>query len=83
MFGDYTPSAATSTGHGRPRPDTAPGSRRTVRFADDLGLGDELFGAEERPATAPNMRNDGPQKRRRGMDESMNQGGASVEKRFN
>ena len=54
------PSAAASgqsrSRGGLARPDTAPGStKRSVRFSDDLGLDDELFGSE-RPSTAPNER---------------------------
>ena len=54
------PSAASSgPSHSRgglARPDTAPSSsRRTVRFSDELGLDDDLFG-RDRPSSAPSDR---------------------------
>jgi len=66
------PSAASSSQSrsrgGLARPDTAPSStKRSVRFSDDLGLGDELFGSE-RPSTAPGKR----QAKRGDKDENVN-----------
>lgn len=66
------PSAASSNQSrsrgGLARPDTAPSStKRSVRFSDDLGLGDELFGSE-RPSTAPGKR----QAKRGDKDENIN-----------
>ncbi|XP_067043512.1 fas-binding factor 1-like isoform X1 [Acropora muricata] len=60
QFGGYMPSAASSgPSHSRgglARPDTAPSSsRRTVRFSDELGLDDDLFG-RDRPSSAPSDR---------------------------
>ncbi|XP_068761352.1 fas-binding factor 1 homolog [Montipora capricornis] len=60
QFGGYMPSAASSgPSHSRgglARPDTAPSStKRTVRFSDELGLDDDLFG-NERPSSAPSER---------------------------
>ena len=62
------PSAASSgrsrSRGGLARPDTAPSStKRSVRFSDDLGLDDELFGGE-RPSTAPSQRSPGRQTKR-------------------
>lgn len=65
---------------GLARPDTAPG-KRSVRFADDLGLGDDVAPASDRPATAPSDRENGGN-RRRGLDLGLNfgQGGEEVKK---
>ena len=73
QFGGYMPSAAGSgpgRSRGLSRPDTAPGSgRRSVRFADDLGLEDE---ASERPATAPSERgNEKPLRRGKRAEENL------------
>lgn len=62
------PSAASSGPSpgrgGLARPDTAPSSsRRTVRFSDELGLDDDLFG-RERPSSAPSDRLSRRQQRR-------------------
>lgn len=68
-FGSYTPSAAAGSGRSRvgmARPDTAPG-KRSVRFADELGLGDDIAMSSDRPATAPSEREKGGN-RRRGLD---------------
>lgn len=70
------PSAASSSQSrsrgGLARPDTAPSStKRSVRFSDDLGLGDELFGSE-RPSTAPDERSGRRQAKREGKDENIN-----------
>lgn len=67
------PSAASSgrsrSRGGLARPDTAPSStKRSVRFSDDLGLDDELFGGE-RPSTAPSQRSPGRQTKRDEKDE--------------
>lgn len=67
------PSAASSgrsrSRGGLARPDTAPSStKRSVRFSDDLGLDDELFG-RERPSTAPSQRSPGRQTKRDEKDE--------------
>lgn len=64
------PSAASSgPSHSRgglARPDTAPSSsRRTVRFSDELGLDDDLFG-RERPSSAPSDRLSRRQQRENG-----------------
>lgn len=69
------PSAASSgRSHSRgglARPDTAPSStKRSVRFSDDLGLDDELFGGE-RPSTAPSQRSPGRQTKRDEKDEKV------------
>ena len=68
-------AAASSQSRGRgglARPDTAPSStKRSVRFSDDLGLGDELFGSE-RPSTAPSERSPRRQSRREEKDENIN-----------
>ena len=74
QFGGYMPSAASSSQSrsrgGLARPDTAPSStKRSVRFSDDLGLGDELFGSE-RPSTAPGERSGRRQAKRGGKDEN-------------
>ena len=76
QFGGYMPSAASSSQSrsrgGLARPDTAPSStKRSVRFSDDLGLGDELFGSE-RPSTAPDERSGRRQATRGGKDENIN-----------
>ena len=67
------PSAASSgrsrSRGGLARPDTAPSSaKRSVRFSDDPGLDDELFGGE-RPSTAPSQRSPGRQTKRDEKDE--------------
>lgn len=77
LFGSYSPSAA-STGRARARPDTAPGSRRSVRFSDELGLGDEVTGIGARPATAPDAKTDSPTRRRRPMGEKADLGNLSL-----
>ena len=69
------PSAASSSQSrsrgGLARPDTAPSStKRSVRFSDDLGLGDELFGSE-RPSTAPGERSGRKQAKRGEKDENI------------
>lgn len=69
------PSAASSgrsrSRGGLARPDTAPSStKRSVRFSDDLGLDDELFGGE-RPSTAPSQRSPGRQTKRDEKDEKV------------
>lgn len=69
------PSAASSgrsrNRGGLARPDTAPSStKRSVRFSDDLGLDDELFGGE-RPSTAPSQRSPGRQTKRDEKDEKV------------
>lgn len=69
------PSAASSgrsrSRGGLARPDTAPSStKRSVRFSDDLGLDDELFGGE-RPSTAPSQRSPGRQTKRDENDEKV------------
>lgn len=69
------PSAASSgrsrSRGGLVRPDTAPSStKRSVRFSDDLGLDDELFGGE-RPSTAPSQRSPGRQTKRDEKDEKV------------
>ncbi|XP_022788434.1 fas-binding factor 1 homolog isoform X3 [Stylophora pistillata] len=76
QFGGYMPSAASSgRSRGRgglARPDTAPSStKRSVRFSDDLGLDDELFGSE-RPSTAPSQRSPRKQTKREDRDENIN-----------
>ena len=76
QFGGYMPSAAASgqsrSRGGLARPDTAPSStKRSVRFSDDLGLDDELFGSE-RPSTAPSQRSARRQTKREEKDESFN-----------
>ncbi|XP_031567504.1 fas-binding factor 1 homolog [Actinia tenebrosa] len=76
QFGSYTPSAAIGPGGPGSRPDTAPG-RRSVRFADELGLDDDLLGGASRPSTAPPERKQATQgKGRRGMKDS---GGSSFD----
>jgi len=70
------PSAASSSQSrsrgGLARPDTAPSStKRSVRFSDDLGLGDELFGSE-RPSTAPGERSGRRQGKRGDKEENIN-----------
>lgn len=70
------PSAASSSQSrsrgGLARPDTAPGStKRSVRFSDDLGLGDELLGSE-RPSTAPGERSRRRLAKRGEKDENIN-----------
>ena len=70
------PSAASSSQSrsrgGLARPDTAPSStKRSVRFSDNLGLGDELFGSE-RPSTAPGERSGRRQAKRGEKDENIN-----------
>lgn len=70
------PSAASSSQSrsrgGLARPDTAPSStKRSVRFSDDLGLGDELFG-NERPSTAPDERSGRRLAKRGEKDENIN-----------
>ena len=70
------PSAASSgrsrSRGGLARPDTAPSStKRSVRFSDDLGLDDELFGGE-RPSTAPSQRSPGRQTKGDEKDEKVN-----------
>lgn len=70
------PSAASSgqsrSRGGLARPDTAPSStKRSVRFSDELGLDDELFGSE-RPSTAPSERSGRRQQRRDEKDENIN-----------
>nr|XP_058970698.1 fas-binding factor 1-like isoform X2 [Pocillopora verrucosa] len=75
QFGGYMPSAASSgrsrSRGGLARPDTAPSStKRSVRFSDDLGLDDELFGGE-RPSTAPSQRSPGRQTKRDEKDEKV------------
>lgn len=69
------PSAASSgrsrSRGGLARPVTAPSStKRSVRFSDDLGLDDELFGGE-RPSTAPSQRSPGRQTKRDEKDEKV------------
>lgn len=69
------PSAASSgrsrSRGGLARPGTAPSStKRSVRFSDDLGLDDELFGGE-RPSTAPSQRSPGRQTKRDEKDEKV------------
>ena len=69
------PSAASSgrsrSRGGLVRPDTAPSStKRSVRFSDDLGLDDELFGGE-RPSTAPSQRSPGRPTKRDEKDEKV------------
>ena len=69
------PSAASSgrsrNRGGLARPDTAPSStKRSVRFSDDLGLDDELFGGE-RPSTAPSQRSPGRHTKRDEKDEKV------------
>ena len=68
------PSAASSGSSrsrgGLTRPDTAPSSsKRSVRFSDELGLNDELFG-NERPSTAPGERADRRQQRKEVKDDT-------------
>ena len=68
------PSAASSgpsrSRGGLARPDTAPSSsKRSVRFSDELGLDDELFG-NERPSTAPGERADRRQQRKEEKDDT-------------
>lgn len=70
------PSAASSSQSrsrgGLARPDTAPSStKRSVRFSDDLGLGDEFFGSK-RPSTAPGERSGRRQAKREDTDENIN-----------
>ena len=70
------PSAASSgqsrSQGGLARPDTAPSAtKRSVRFSDDLGLGDELFGSE-RPSTAPGERSGRRQPKREEKDDNIN-----------
>ncbi|XP_048575704.1 fas-binding factor 1 homolog isoform X2 [Nematostella vectensis] len=78
QFGGYMPSAASTPGRARTgisRPDTAPGSgRRSVRFADDLGLDDDILGSS-RPRTAPSNR--GRAVSSRGADEPETERGGS------
>ena len=76
QFGGYMPSAASSSQSrsrgGLVRPDTAPSStKRSVRFSDDLGLGDELF-RSERPSTAPGERSGRRQPKREDKDDGIN-----------
>ena len=68
------PSAASSGSSrnrgGLARPDTAPSSsKRSVRFSDELGLDDELFG-NERPSTAPGERSGRRQQRKEEKDDT-------------
>ena len=70
------PSAASTNQSrsrgGLARPDTAPSStKRSVRFSDDLGLGDELLGSE-RPSTAPGERSGRRQAKRGEKDDTIN-----------
>ncbi|XP_028417313.1 fas-binding factor 1 homolog [Dendronephthya gigantea] len=56
QFGGYMPSSAGGRSSSRSaRPDSDFG-RRSVKFSDDLGLGDDLFSSRKRPSTAPSGR---------------------------
>ena len=66
-----TSSSQSRSRGGLARPDTAPSStKRSVRFSDDLGVDDELFGSE-RPSTAPGERSGRRQAKRGEKDENI------------
>ena len=60
QFGGYMPSSAGGSGRrsrGSIRADTASDfGRRSVKFSDDVGLDNDLFGSKKRPSTAPGSR---------------------------